>query len=245
VAVSFLLGAGPLLAQTDEAQPPSQRPDPKVVAQKMVAGWEKKIEADEELARSGGLRKQSKPHTAGVLLNIQEHVVTGHRKTLARALRISALVHLVYKDERSAVWTLEVARLFWPQVTEDVGSFGAIGQRLQQLLDKDRQLAESARPLGTTQHAILPPAPAGSIRLKYPRPARVAKLEGTVSLRVFIDRSGNGHWPELVDKGTSTRATALVLAALNAVRDAHFHPATKRGLPMPSFYTLDLKFRNP
>lgn len=245
MAVALLFCAGPLVAQGQEARETGERPDPKVVAQKMVAGWEKELEAEEQLARHGELGEQPKPRSVGGLLDVQEHIVTGHEKLVARALRLSALRHLVSRDQRSALWAIEAARLFWPQVTEDLGSFGTDGQRLRRLLDKDKLVTVDARPLDLTQHGVLPPHPAAPIRLRYPPPARVAKLEGTVSLRVFIDRSGDGHWPELVDKTTSTRATSLLLAALNAVRDTHFKAATKHGLPMPSFYTVDLKFRNP
>ena len=240
-----MCGVGPLSAQQEKGQAAGQRPNPKVVAQKMVAGWEKQLEAEEELACQGELGKQPRPRPGGVLLDVQEHIVTGHEELVARALRLSALRNLVDHDQRSALWAIEAARLFWPQVTKDLGSFGTDGRRLEQLLGQDKLVTEDVRPLDLTRRGVLPPRPAAAIRLRYPRPARVAKIEGTVSLRVFIDRSGDGHWPELLDKTTSTQATCLLLAALNAVRDTHFHAATKRGLPMPSFYTVDLKFRNP
>lgn len=246
MGILVVFGVGSLAAQNEETGAAGQRQDPKVVAEKMVAGWQKDLENDEDLARSGE-EKQARPgHDAtSLLVALADQVVTGHEELVARALRLSALANLAKHDNRAAMWAIEAARLFWPKVTDELDSFGPTGKRLVRLLHEDMHLLKEARALDLSKRGILPPRPLTPLSPRYPEPARVAKLEGTVALRVVIDRAGDARWPEITDGGASTRATALLLSAVNTLRATHFQPATKRGSPVVSFYTIDLKFSKP
>jgi hypothetical protein len=245
VGLLLLLGVGSTAAQDETAQAPTKRPDPKVVAQKMVAGWQKELDTLEEFARNGKLDNEFRSRADGLLSAMEEHIATGHRKLLARALRASALASLEVHDERSALWVIETARLFWPGVTEALDSFGHTGKHLASLMGKEARLSEEARELDPTQEGVLPPHAAAPIRLRYPRAARVARLEGTIGLEVVIDRAGNAHLPQIVDGTTSTRATALLVGALDTLRETHFQPGTRQDWPVPSFHTVSLRFRKP
>lgn len=90
------------------------------------------------------------------------------------------------------------------------------------------------RPLGLLKPAkpihIVPPA--------YPATAKAVGIEGVVRLRVTIAKDGT-----VKDFQVISGDTALVPAAVEAVRQWRYEPLTLEGKPVESLATTDVVFR--
>jgi TonB family protein len=73
----------------------------------------------------------------------------------------------------------------------------------------------------------------------YPASARDNKIEGTVIVNTVIDEQGNVQDPKVA---TSSGNEDLDQAALDAVSQWTFRPATLDGKPVAVFYTLTIRF---
>jgi protein TonB len=72
----------------------------------------------------------------------------------------------------------------------------------------------------------------------YPKPARDARIEGTVRLAAMVDEGGFVRKLKLVDGHP-----LLVEAAASAASRWRFRPAIRKGAPVPSFTIIEINFR--
>ncbi|MDE0837632.1 MAG: TonB family protein [Kiritimatiellae bacterium] len=88
--------------------------------------------------------------------------------------------------------------------------------------------------------ALTEAEPKSECRPVYPRVSRRRGEEGVVVASVDVDVSGRGSNPHLVRSSGHTR---LDRAALKALENAHFTPASRRGHPYASTLTQTFTFR--
>ena len=79
---------------------------------------------------------------------------------------------------------------------------------------------------------------------RYPPALYAQKVQGNVTLRIYIDRDGS-----IVADSTRVAETsgfnALDSAAMKGSRDLMFEPATTQGIPVPVSILLPVFFRHP
>jgi TonB family protein len=79
---------------------------------------------------------------------------------------------------------------------------------------------------------------------RYPPALYAQKVQGNVTLRIYIDRDGS-----IVADSTRVAETsgfnALDSAAMKGSRDLRFEPATTQGVPVPVSILLPVFFRHP
>lgn len=74
--------------------------------------------------------------------------------------------------------------------------------------------------------------------IEYPEMARRAGIEGRVIVRVWIDKAGNPHSPAVV----KSDSRLLNNAALKAIMNIKFTPATRNNQPAGSWIIIPVKF---
>ena len=79
---------------------------------------------------------------------------------------------------------------------------------------------------------------------RYPPELYAQRVQGNVSLRVFIDANGKIH-PDSTIIVESSGKPALDSAALTGSRELRFSPATRKGKPMPVSIIYPVYFRHP
>lgn len=86
---------------------------------------------------------------------------------------------------------------------------------------------------------VTAPRIVGKVPPEYPASAREARIEGTVVLNTVIDEQGRVRNPTV---GESSGNADLDRAAVDAVAQWTFQPATLRGEPVEVYYTLTIRF---
>ena len=79
---------------------------------------------------------------------------------------------------------------------------------------------------------------------RYPPALYAQKVQGNVTLRIFIDRDGN-IVPDSTRIAETSGFTALDSAAMKGSRDLKFEPAKTQGQPVPVSILLPVYFRHP
>jgi TonB family protein len=87
-----------------------------------------------------------------------------------------------------------------------------------------------------------PPVIIKTVRPKYPKEASEAKIEGDVTLLVYIDENGDVRKALIY---SSPSFEPLEEAAKKAALDCKFKPATYRGKPVGLWYEVVMEFRLP
>jgi len=99
---------------------------------------------------------------------------------------------------------------------------------------------EDTGPFFYPEHEVdFPARPVEPIRPAYPPRLRALGIEGEVEARVIVLPDGSVGGARLV---TSTHDDFTV-AVHEALREARFHPARRRGEPVSSWVTVRLRFR--
>ena len=99
---------------------------------------------------------------------------------------------------------------------------------------------EDGGPTIYQEHEVdVPARPVDPIRPAYPPRLRALGLEGEVEARVIVLSDGSVGGARLVE---STHEDFTV-AVREALREARFHPARRRGRPVSSWVTVRLHFR--
>ncbi|MGD8717269.1 MAG: energy transducer TonB [Candidatus Zixiibacteriota bacterium] len=85
-----------------------------------------------------------------------------------------------------------------------------------------------------------PPVIIKTVRPKYPEEAREAKIEGDVTLVVYIDEKG-----DVLEAGvkSSLGVAGMDEAAKKAALECKFKPATYQGKPVGVWYLVVMEFR--
>jgi TonB family protein len=79
---------------------------------------------------------------------------------------------------------------------------------------------------------------------RYPPALYAQKVQGNVTLRIFIDRDGQ-IIPDSTRVAETSGFNALDSAAMKGSRDLRFEPAKTLGLPVPVSILLPVFFRHP
>ena len=79
---------------------------------------------------------------------------------------------------------------------------------------------------------------------RYPPALYAQKVQGNVTLRIFIDRDGS-IIPDSTRIAETSGFTALDSAAMNGSRDLKFEPAKTQNQPVPGSILLPVYFRHP
>jgi periplasmic protein TonB len=79
---------------------------------------------------------------------------------------------------------------------------------------------------------------------RYPPALYAQKVQGNVTLRIFIDRDGT-IVPDSTRIAETSGFTALDSAAMKGSRDLKFEPAKTQGQPVPVSILLPVYFRHP
>jgi protein TonB len=79
---------------------------------------------------------------------------------------------------------------------------------------------------------------------RYPPALYAQKVQGNVTLRIFIDREGS-IVPDSTRIAETSGFTALDSAAMKGSRDLKFEPAKTQGQPVPVSILLPVFFRHP
>src|ERR1051325_4431021 len=79
---------------------------------------------------------------------------------------------------------------------------------------------------------------------RYPPALYAQKVQGNVTLRIFIDREGT-IVPDSTRIAETSGFTALDSAAMKGSRDLKFEPAKNQGQPVPVSILLPVYFRHP
>ena len=79
---------------------------------------------------------------------------------------------------------------------------------------------------------------------KYPPALFAQKVQGNVTLRIYIDRAGQ-IVPDSTHVAETSGFSALASAAVKGLRDLKFQPATTQGQPVPVSILLPVFFRYP
>lgn len=228
---------------------------PEVRARAMVAEWEERLGSLEDIARStssGQLPDGAAGELQAVVDEMELHVATGHEELLARALRLGALIRAASEEKgrgRVPFWrgpgeAVRVARLLWSPIVHDLGSFGALGAALERGLEADERRTAKLRDSATkmrTKKSFVPPRRLGVNRLRYPPAAKAAALEAHVEVRYLVEDDGT---PVVLDVPTAGVPTSLLLAAVSAVGEWTFEPATVGGDGVPAESTITFEFKD-
>jgi protein TonB len=79
---------------------------------------------------------------------------------------------------------------------------------------------------------------------RYPVSLYAQRVQGNVTLRIFIDTAGRVH-PESTTVAETSGHGALDTAAVNGSRELSFQPAMKRQKPMAVWVLYPVHFRHP
>src|SRR5512133_4343741 len=106
------------------------------------------------------------------------------------------------------------------------------------------QAAVDAIQAGPTKPDVLPKMRSAQLPFHYPRDLYERKVQGNVTLRIFIDSAGRVH-PESTMVVEPSGYPALDSAAVAGVPLVDFTPATLRGAPMAVTILFPVFFRHP
>lgn len=118
-----------------------------------------------------------------------------------------------------------------------VGGVGCIDK-------KTAQDAVEAIQAGPEKPDVLPQVRSAQLPFRYPRDLYERKVQGNVTLRVFIDSAGRVH-PESTMVVEPSGYPALDSAAVAGAPLVDFAPATLRGKPIPVTILFPVFFRHP
>jgi TonB family protein len=79
---------------------------------------------------------------------------------------------------------------------------------------------------------------------RYPPALYAQKVQGNVTLRIYIDRDGS-IVPDSTRVAETSGFNALDSAAMKGSRDLRFEPAKTQGIPVPVSILLPVFFRHP
>lgn len=107
-----------------------------------------------------------------------------------------------------------------------------------------KKLVEALQSSQPTRPDVLPVMMNRDVPVRYPPALYSSKAQGNVVLRIFIDSTGRVH-PESTVVVQSSGEPAFDSAAITGVRQLHFAPARRRGMPMAVSILFPIYFRHP
>lgn len=153
--------------------------------------------------------------------------------TLATTVAYRAMAEKGLGKDAEADWYWHTALAMYPKLAKkDWKPYGEVGEWLSSHSD-DLKPAESndARPVAIKK--IEPKCPLGAIEGGYYQP---------VTISAIIDADGNARIPRLI---SSTAAPTLIYAAMEALKQWQFQPASIDGAAVPMKYEVTVNFEPP
>lgn len=105
----------------------------------------------------------------------------------------------------------------------------------------DGGLAAADADAGPISHVVVPPRIRTAVEARYPPPALAARREAHVHLELQVDAQGHVVDARVLESGGED----FDAAALEAVHDYEFFPATEDGVPVRAFVTYTYAFHVP
>jgi len=94
------------------------------------------------------------------------------------------------------------------------------------------------------RESLSPPVPDQEVPFRYPASLYAQRIQGNVTLRIFIDRDGR-VWPESTRVEESSGYASFDSAAVTGSQDLRFRPARRRGKPVAVSILFPVFFRHP
>ena len=144
----------------------------------------------------------------------------------------------------SAFFSVRLRRIpGWALVAALMILSGCVGGPTPSRADEDptsRPRREDAGPTFYEEHEVdVPARPVDPIRPAYPPRLRALGLEGEVETRVIVLTDGSVGGARLL----ASTHDDFTVAVQEALREARFYPARRRGEPVSSWVTMRLRFR--
>lgn len=180
-------------------------------------------------------------------------VLSGYAKeypaSVAAGLVLEALADAGLGDEGPALCRWYAAQHLDPNFTKaDFSRFGDAGALLSRNPAKLRPASTTADPEAVKlddamqdkdpEHQVQRPVIVSSPPPLYPELARRARIEGKVVIESIIEKDGSVSHPSILQ----SQPKGLDVAAINAVCDWRFKPATLKGEPVRVYYALTVNF---
>jgi TonB family protein len=145
--------------------------------------------------------------------------------------------------EREAAWDFAAAQNLSPRLASiDLSAFGEAGAILDRWrLVEDPSAAEAGDIRSEVTPGIVPPRRKKTKKPTYPLAKNIACVQGTVVVRVVIDREGLPNRPRILKSDDPV----LALATLDSIRDWRFKPARRGGEPVTVYYNMTVNYRSP
>ncbi|MEP6618111.1 MAG: energy transducer TonB [bacterium] len=109
--------------------------------------------------------------------------------------------------------------------------------------DSRQKMAQAFR-TGTSQPDELPKVLNTDVPFRYPAPLYARRIQGNVTLRLYLDRDGRVQ-PDSTRVEEPSGYPALDSAALRGATELRFVPARLRGDPLPATVLFPVYFRHP
>lgn len=220
--------------------PSSSPPAPAVAQTNPLDEWVVRLRQADAALRSGDYATGGA--TAQAVLEEMTGAIQGGNRAaplmgMASLLRAVAAAGLERADE--AMWHWYVAQSLHPDYAgADLDAYGAAGERLRAGAAADRGAAGAIVDLTQPELAdpsIVPPERLTGSMPAHPTSLAAACIEGRVAVRALVEVDGTTAQPSLIE---ATGGPPMVVAALEAMRDWTFRPATLDGRAIPAFYNL-------
>lgn len=207
-------------------------------SKEMVEEWRKDLDEARSLLAAGDAEK-----ARGQLLLLHQEIVLQRAKgeevegLLGDLTVLRAVAAYEMEDEQQAVWYWKVAQQLFPARVEEArkSDMPALAFLRQNESERPGSLPEIEPP--EEESDLTPPQKVYSPMPIYPGPEDRATKKVSLVVRTQIGTDGRLSNPQIVE---SKGLTALVLWALNPVREWQFEPATRDGEPIPVDYQLSL-----
>lgn len=172
-----------------------------------------------------------------VIEQMGEHYVSGDAtaQLLAIAVVHKALALAGLGNEQDALWYWRGAIGIYPAVARsDMSMFGAPGKFLA---EHPTEHFDGSVPPGAH---IEPPKVVTKVQPKYPNASARDAAQASVLIECVIGLDGRAHAPEIVG---DVPAPFIAYAALDALRQWRFTPATADGKPVPVLFRMTVNFK--
>lgn len=228
----------PLLAQNRSAA--RERP-------KVVQNWKQRLQSIDELLKAQE-HKKAKKKVNTLLEEMCNRIASGEGSApiLSMAVLLRAVAEAGLGNEHDATWDFHMARNLYPELGEsDLSVYGETGDLLLRLLEgktknTDQEKADSKprEDQGDLEGSMIPPQKRYAPMPKYPFTQRIACLEGKIIIQLVIDENGKPRSPNIL----FSRYPVLAFAAIDAMREWRFNPASKNGQPVSAYYIVTVNF---
>jgi TonB family protein len=206
------------------------------------AAWNRDLQKAIHDLETGDSKKASKLLDRLFDVYLQEAGPTeANERNLGTLLLYRAIAEQGLGQVDDARWDLDLASNFLPGVADfDLSRFGPAGNALHAYAQIAPDFPQIESDPALADHEVEPPRVTKRVRPKYTFGGKVFETEGELQVDVVIDKQGRASHPRVIRK---LENPALSYAALEALRQWEFEPATLDGHPVEVFYNLTVNYR--